>query len=124
MPELDRGAELFDRGEFYEAHEEWEDEWHEAAGDSRLLLHGLIQTAAAYVHLYRGNPRAVASLADSALQHLEEVPERHLDVDVEQLRSLNEEIEARATESTDSDDWRPLILRTPTFPWTDSDTGR
>ena len=39
---------------FYEAHEDWEDLWHEAEGDERRWLQGLIQIAAAFFHVERG----------------------------------------------------------------------
>ncbi len=118
MSGLKHGAVLFDEGRYYEAHEEWEHEWLEAEGDDRALLHGLIQTAAAYVHLYRGNPEAVASLASSALTYLDELSDDHDGVDVEALRKLNREVEERAKAAVESDDWRPLVLREPRFPWT------
>ena len=43
------GAVLFDRGEFFQAHEAWEERWR-ACNDERerLLLQGLIQVAAAF----------------------------------------------------------------------------
>lgn len=117
MPELERGAEEFDAGRFYEAHERWEDEWLDSEGADRSLLQAMIQTAAAYVHLKRGNPEAVASLAESARLHLEGLPERHLDVDVEAFRELNREVEARARDKIDADVWTPTTLRKPEFPW-------
>ncbi len=117
MPELTAGAEEFDAGRFYEAHEEWEHEWLDSEGVDRALLQALIQTAAAYVHLKRGNPDAVASLAESARRHLDDVPDRHLDVDVEAVRELDREIETRAHDKIESEEWKPLILRKPEFPW-------
>lgn len=119
MPELTAGAEEFDAGRFYEAHEEWEHEWLDSTGADRALLQGLIQTAAAYVHLRRGNPTAVASLAESARRHLDDVPDGHLGVDVEAVRELDREIEARARDKIESEDWRPLVLRKPKFPQLD-----
>lgn len=119
MPELSRGGEEFDAGRFYEAHEEWEHEWLDSEGVDRSLLQALIQTAAAYVHLQRGNPEAVASLAESARQHLDTVPEGHLGVDVDSVRALDREIETRARDKIRSEDWRPLVLRKPDLPWTE-----
>lgn len=51
---FDRAVVLFNAGEFYEAHEDWEALWLEAEGDHRLWLQGLIQYAAAFVHYSRG----------------------------------------------------------------------
>ena len=51
---FDRAVVLFNAGAFYDAHEDWEDLWHEAEGRERLWLQGLIQVAAAFVHWSRG----------------------------------------------------------------------
>ena len=50
-----RGLEEFRAGRFFDAHEEWEKLWLEAAGDEKLFLQALIQVAAACYHLTRGN---------------------------------------------------------------------
>ena len=43
-----RGARLFDRGAFFEAHEAWEDPWRaETDETARRFFQGLIQVAAA-----------------------------------------------------------------------------
>jgi len=39
---------------WFEAHEEWEELWKESAGEEKLFLQGLIQLAAACVHLSGG----------------------------------------------------------------------
>lgn len=67
---LVRGAELFDRGEWWHAHEAWEDGWRAMTGDHRHYLKGLIQLAAANWHLDRGNRRAARRLFDGASRHL------------------------------------------------------
>jgi hypothetical protein len=43
---LDRADALGAEGRFFDAHEELEAPWKEAAGDSKVLLQGLIQLAA------------------------------------------------------------------------------
>ncbi len=55
---LSRGADLFDRGEFFEAHEVWEGAWRTHPGEPAYFLHGLIQIAAGFVKLQRGAPAA------------------------------------------------------------------
>lgn len=49
-----RGTEQFNCGQFYEAHESWEELWLEATGNEKLFLQGLIQIAAAYVKAHAG----------------------------------------------------------------------
>ncbi len=67
---LARGAELFDRGEWWHAHEAWEDGWRAVSGQHRHYLKGLIQLAAANYHLVRGNRGAARRLFDGAAGHL------------------------------------------------------
>lgn len=67
---LARGAELFDRGEWWHAHEAWEDGWRAVTGQHRHYLKGLIQLAAANHHLARGNRSAARRLFDGAARHL------------------------------------------------------
>ena len=60
---LERGIELFNRQEFFEAHEIWEDAWREEKDDpARIFLQGLIQVAAGFVKMQRGQPRGMGSL--------------------------------------------------------------
>ncbi|MFP4632005.1 MAG: DUF309 domain-containing protein [Halobacteriales archaeon] len=108
---IDRGAVSFDAGEYYEAHEVWEEAWLEAEGRDRLLLQALVQTAAAYVQHERGERRAVASLSASAQDYLDGLPRSYLGVDVERLRDVLRETNERARTSIDSDGWTPLMLR-------------
>src|SRR5215211_6327547 len=87
MDRLLAGAQLFDRGAYFEAHEEWEDDWRESSGDRRALLHGLILLAAALHHRKRGNGRGAERLlarSRAALARLPPICER---VDVATLRT-------------------------------------
>lgn len=51
---FDRAVGHFNARACFEAHEDWETLWHEAQGDERTWLQGLIQWAAAFVHYERG----------------------------------------------------------------------
>jgi hypothetical protein len=60
---FDRAVVYFNEGAFFEAHEDWEVLWHDARGDERRWLQGLIQLAAAFVHFDRGaHARGFATL--------------------------------------------------------------
>jgi hypothetical protein len=45
---FDRAAARFEVAEFHRAHEDWEPLWHDARGERRLRLQGLVQVAAAF----------------------------------------------------------------------------
>ncbi|MEA2653698.1 MAG: hypothetical protein QOI37_925, partial [Chloroflexota bacterium] len=51
----------YERGDFFDAHEEMEPAWMGTDDPAeRALLQGLIKVAAAYVHGVRGNPAGIA----------------------------------------------------------------
>jgi predicted metal-dependent hydrolase len=50
-----RGIELFNAGDYFEAHEELENAWRQETGPVRNLYRGILQVAVAYYHARRGN---------------------------------------------------------------------
>lgn len=58
---FDRGCERFNAQDFFEAHEIWEDLWHEYRESDRTFLQGLIQLAAGLYHLDSGNHKGARS---------------------------------------------------------------
>lgn len=63
-----RGLALFEAGEFWEAHEAWEELWQATHKQScaGLVLRGLIQAAAACLKSVQGQERGVAILSERA----------------------------------------------------------
>lgn len=78
--ELLKGLEELEAGRPFEAHEEWEALWTRSAGAEKMFLQGLIQLAAACVHLSRGRRAPGLRLADLARQKLAKSPVRLLGV--------------------------------------------
>ena len=74
---LARGASLFDAGAWFDAHEVWEDRWHEATdATERLVLQGLIQIAASYHKLLvMRAPDSAVRLAARGLAKLDACPD-------------------------------------------------
>ncbi|HVN88854.1 MAG TPA: DUF309 domain-containing protein [Candidatus Binataceae bacterium] len=56
------GIELFNAGRYFESHEVLEKVWLQAEGEEKTVLQGLIQAAAALLHLERGNLVGARSL--------------------------------------------------------------
>ena len=68
---LARGADLFDRRMFWEAHEVWEEVWRRRAGRAdRDFLKGVIQAAAGLWHATQGNTTGAVSVISRAVDYL------------------------------------------------------
>jgi predicted metal-dependent hydrolase len=65
-----QGRAAFNRGEFFAAHELWEESWRQLEGTERALVQGLIQIAAGLHHLQQGRRRPAGSLLAKGLQKL------------------------------------------------------
>jgi hypothetical protein len=92
-PELERklyydGIALFNAGDYFDAHEVWEDAWHMAYGIKHEFYQGLIQCAVALEHYRRANPRGVVSLSKSYPPKFKNVPPLFMGLDV--LHFLND----------------------------------
>jgi uncharacterized protein len=79
---LARGAELFNQGLYWEAHEAWEELWLELEDEPKIFVQGLIQAAAAghkaFVQL---QPRGCVKLLGTALEKLSRSPPDFLGVE-------------------------------------------
>jgi len=83
---LARGAELFNLGQYYEAHEVWEELWLTLEDDPRLFVQGLIQVAAAGHKAFAQNqPVGCVKLLTTALEKLEPMPPDFLGVETRQF---------------------------------------
>jgi len=80
-----RGIERFNRGEYFECHEVWEDLWREAGDPAKTFLKGLIQAAVALHHQRRGNRHGAAKLLASSRACLEGYRCGYLGLDVNNL---------------------------------------
>ena len=79
---LERGLELIRAGEYFEAHEELEDEWRVAIADERDFLQGLVHVAVAWLHASRGNLPGCERQLEKADRRLAAYRPRHRGVDV------------------------------------------
>ena len=97
VPEnLQRSCEDFNAGRFFEAHEHLEEIWQNERGPVRDAYKGLIQIAAAFVHLTRGNYPGAERLLRTGTGYLE--PFRAagaLGFNIEAIASAAEEAQLR-----------------------------
>src|SRR6266852_9634755 len=67
---LRRGIELYNAGEFFEAHEVLEEAWTPERGPRRLFLQALIHLAVGFYHCERANPAGASSQLQKGLHKL------------------------------------------------------
>jgi hypothetical protein len=73
-PVLLAGVAQYNGGFFFEAHETWEELWLQSPWPFRRFLQGLIQLAAAFVHLMRHEYPGTIRLLNEALAKLQDAP--------------------------------------------------
>jgi hypothetical protein len=93
-PLFGSGLSEFRAGRFFEAHEEWELLWKESKGDDKVFLQGLIQLAAACVHIGRGKAEPARRLLELAKAKLDQFGDEEGGIN---LGFLRKEIEAALT---------------------------
>ena len=82
-PRLLAGIAHFNAGEFFEAHEVWEELWAECPAAERRFVQALIQAAIAAYHLGRGNFAGASRLFHSGRRYMEPYRPAHLGLDVD-----------------------------------------
>jgi predicted metal-dependent hydrolase len=82
---LAKGLRLYEAGEFFTAHEEWEIVWLSSPEPEKTFLQGLIQVTAAFHHLRRENRLGTVLLLQAALRRLDLYPASFGGISVEPL---------------------------------------
>lgn len=81
-----QACEHFDQGDYFEAHEVWEELWHEAIGPRHPYLQCLIQAAVALHHARNGNWVGTRKLCASSLGYLEKGRAAAEEIDLDALK--------------------------------------
>jgi predicted metal-dependent hydrolase len=76
------GIVLFNRGDYFEAHEVWEDLWMDTAGPDKRFYQGLIQAAVGLCHFCNGNVRGAVKLYHSSRDYMNRYAPQHLGLNV------------------------------------------
>ncbi|MDW8083998.1 MAG: DUF309 domain-containing protein [Candidatus Caldarchaeum sp.] len=84
--EFRRAVYLFNRERFWEAHETLEPLWRTSKGAEKQILHALILTAAAYVHLQKNDRKGFHSIIKRALKNLLTDHKVYRGIDLDDLR--------------------------------------
>ena len=76
------GIAHFNAGEFFEAHEVWEEWWMDCPAVERRFAQALIQAAVAVYHFGRGNFAGASRLFHSGRRYMEPYQPAHMGLDV------------------------------------------
>lgn len=77
-----QGIEHFNAGQFFDAHEVWEEIWLRSSGDTKLFYQMLIQAAVALYHYERGNSRGARGMYTNVSDKLERLPSLMMSLDL------------------------------------------
>ena len=86
-PEARKGIELFNMGEFYEAHEPLESAWMNTRSPERDLYQGILQIGLAYFQISQGNYRGAIKMFNRGQRNLKPLGKALLGVDITKLRA-------------------------------------
>jgi predicted metal-dependent hydrolase len=85
---LAHAVDLFNRQDWYDAHDAFEDLWHESIRETRVILQGIIQIAVAEHHLCNGNLRGSLLLMAEGLNRLQASSSQMLGLDLGRLTDV------------------------------------
>jgi len=105
---LDEGLQLIREGDYFEAHEELEDEWRTAPAAERDFLQGLVHVAVAWLHAERGNGNGCERQLVKAERRLGPYSAVHRGVRVHDV--LSQVAAARARVEVGDLDLDPVVL--------------
>jgi uncharacterized protein len=89
--DIKEGVDLFNRAEFFDAHEVLEDIWRAAPQEEKKFLQGIIQVAVALYHHGNGNSIGACSVLRRAFRNLSRYPEGYGGIQLaDLLRSVSE----------------------------------
>ncbi len=80
------GLEMFNRGDYFAAHELLEEAWRGEPGPVRELYRGILQVAVAYYHLLRGNYTGASKMFLRSRTWLDPFPARCRGIDLDGFR--------------------------------------
>jgi len=104
---------LFNKHEWYEAHDAFEDIWHSVDGDERQVIQGILQVSVSQFHLSRGNLNGATILLGEGLGRIKTRTKLDLGIDLESfcrcLEGLLKKLQSKETlNDTDKPFLKPL----------------
>jgi predicted metal-dependent hydrolase len=98
-----KGLAAYRAGEFFDAHEHWEDMWHNKNMPDRRFIQGLIQLTASFYKIQVGNINGARKLLAKSQEKFEDYAGLQRGIDVDDLCERIREIARRYEEISDTD---------------------
>jgi predicted metal-dependent hydrolase len=109
------GVELFNRGEYFDAHEVWEELWMDCPAAERRFVQALIQAAVAVYHFGRDNYTGAARLFHSGRRYMEPYRPVYRGLDVDEFwRQMEAHLAPALADRSAPAGPRPVIALHPT----------
>ncbi len=102
-----QGIEYFNRGMFFEAHEELEAAWKAEPGAVRNLYRGILQVAVAYHHLERDNFNGAIKVFTRSKRWLNQFSGVWMGIDMDRFKADAVQIETLAIQGSSRAHFRP-----------------
>ncbi len=101
------GKKYFQDGNFYDAHESWEDLWSDYYVMDHKFIQGLIQLSVSFFHLQNANLKGAKSLMKKCLQKFElfDGTQRGINVTLLKTRLQQVQKEYHTITNTDEFNW-------------------
>ncbi|MDP6684681.1 MAG: DUF309 domain-containing protein [Candidatus Marinimicrobia bacterium] len=81
-----KGLEAYHDGNYFDAHEFWEDLWSDYYLEDRRFIQGLIQLSVSFFHLENGNLKGANSLMRKCQEKFIDYSGVHRNIDVDSLK--------------------------------------
>jgi hypothetical protein len=81
------GLQAFNQGNYYAAHEHFEDAWRATEKDSREFYRALLHLSGGFFRLTQNRPRAARKFFTRALHWLHDFPSPYLGLDTAEIKS-------------------------------------
>lgn len=117
------GIKLFNRGDYFSAHEIWEELWHDCPAADRRFYQSLIQAAVALYHGNNGNKPGATRLSESGMKYMAPYRPRYRGLNVDDFWRQMGDALAPLLHDSDTQPSAPRIVLDPEPDSWPQDTG-
>lgn len=93
--EIRMGLQFLHQGDYYQAHEYFEDAWRQTMDDSREFYRALLHISGGFYRLVQDRPNAALKFFSRALYWLDHFPKKHLGFDLVSIKYFLENLQKK-----------------------------